>query len=174
MREASRYPANAERLLAQNLHFPRTIKGIAVELKQIRYFVSVAKHKSFSKAATELLIAQPAISRQVQLLEEELGTKILFRTTRGVELTSTGEEVYRKGLAILESADELARSVKSQAERPQGKVSIGIPPSCTELFAPLIVEHCQDWLPGVELRIIEGMTVFLEGFLAAGQAKAVR
>jgi LysR family transcriptional regulator, nitrogen assimilation regulatory protein len=140
-----------------------------VELKHIRYFVSVAKHKSFSKAALELTIAQPAISRQIQLIEEELGVKVLFRTTRGVELTESGEEFYRRGMEILESVDDLCRSVRSRAGTPKGKVAIGIPPSCTELLAPLIVSHCQQRLPEVELRIIEGLTVFLEDLLGAGR-----
>lgn len=140
-----------------------------MELKHIRYFMSVARHKSFSKAAAELMIAQPAISRQIQLLEEELGVKVLFRTTRGVELTPAGAELYRKGAEILDSVEQLSRSLRSQGTRLQGKVSIGIPPSCTELFAPVIMSCCQSELPDVELRIIEGMSVFLEDWLSIGK-----
>jgi LysR family transcriptional regulator, nitrogen assimilation regulatory protein len=139
-----------------------------VDVKHIRYFLSVATHKSFSKAAAELAIAQPAISRQIQLLEEELGVKVLFRTTRGVELTPAGEELYLKGGEIVESVDQLSRSLRSRAGQLHGKVSIGIPPSCTELLVPLIISHCQVELPDVELRIIEGITVFLEDMLGAG------
>jgi LysR family nitrogen assimilation transcriptional regulator len=140
-----------------------------VELKHIRYFASVARHQSFSKAAAELKIAQPAISRQIQLLEEELGVKVLFRTTRGVELTAAGEELYRKGIEVLESMEQLSRSLRSRAGRTHGKVSIGIPPSCSELLAPLIINHCRAELPDVELSIIEGMTVFLDEWLGSGR-----
>lgn len=68
-----------------------------MDIRQIRYFIHVAGLRSFSKAAKVLNVAQPSVSRQIQTLEEELHTQLLFRTTRGVEPTEAGLVLLRMG-----------------------------------------------------------------------------
>ncbi len=86
-----------------------------MELRQLRYFASVAAHGSFSRAASYLHLTQPAVSRQVQNLEEELGTALLLRTSNTVSLTAAGEAFYEEARDLLARADQAIRRVRPQA-----------------------------------------------------------
>jgi LysR family nitrogen assimilation transcriptional regulator len=140
-----------------------------MDLRAIRYFVSVAECRSFSSAADLLCVAQPAISRQVQSLEQELGTQVFFRTTRGVDLTDAGCLLFEKARAILRQMDELKESVRALEAEPSGKVVVGLPPSSSEVLGPKLIEECRRVLPKVELQIIEGLTLVLLPWLEQGK-----
>ena len=85
-----------------------------MELRQLRYFAAVAAHGSFNRAAKELHLTQPAVSRQVQNLEEELGTALLRRTHNTVTLTAAGEQFYEEACDLLGRADQAVRRVRAQ------------------------------------------------------------
>jgi DNA-binding transcriptional LysR family regulator len=90
------------------------------DLRRLRYFVAVARERNFTRAAERLSIAQPALSRQVRLLEQELGVELLVRTTHAVELTQAGEFLLERGADLLAAADELSRSVRSLGSGDRG------------------------------------------------------
>ena len=140
-----------------------------MDVRQIRYFTHVANLRSFSKAAQCLNVAQPALSRQIQSLEQELQTQLLFRTTRGVEPTEAGLVFLRLGEKILLSVEELREAVVNASEHPAGDVSLGLPPSLSAVFAPCLMEEAGRLYPDVRFRIIEGLSVFLEEWLALGR-----
>jgi len=72
-----------------------------MDLKQLRYFLALANEGSFSRASEQLHMAQPPLTRQIQGLEEELGTQLFVRTPRGVELTGAGEVLFQEVPNIL-------------------------------------------------------------------------
>jgi LysR family nitrogen assimilation transcriptional regulator len=140
-----------------------------VELKQIRYFISVATLRSFSKAAETLNVAQPALSRHVKMLEFELGTQLLFRTTRGVVPTESGSTLLRMGESLLMYTKELREHVSRASENPAGDVVIGMPQSISPSLAPLILMECQRVYPKLSIRVTEGLSVFLAEWLRLGK-----
>ncbi len=140
-----------------------------MDLRQIRTFVYVANLRSFSKAARALNIAQPAISRQVQALEEDLRTQLLFRTTRGVEPTEAGQTLLTLGENLLASVEQLRDAVMRAPDKAQGEATIGLPPSLSAILAPFLVDECRRVFPDVTLRIIEGLSIFLEEWLTLGR-----
>ncbi len=97
--------------------------GLDLELRLVRYFTVVAKHLNFSRAATELHVAQPSLSRQIQRLERRLGVRLLDRTPQGALLTEAGKAFLPEAQALLRAARQAALTVR--AYTPAGKVIIG-------------------------------------------------
>jgi DNA-binding transcriptional LysR family regulator len=82
-----------------------------LDLRKLRYFVAVAEHRHFGRAAEELYIAQPVLSRQIRALERELGCDLFVRTTRSVQLTAAGEQLRQEAAGVLTSVDSAIRRV---------------------------------------------------------------
>ncbi|MFI5608011.1 LysR family transcriptional regulator [Amycolatopsis sp. NPDC051903] len=97
--------------------------GTDLELRLVRYFTVVAKHLNFGRAAAELHLAQPALSRQIQRLEGRLGVRLLERTPQGSRLTDAGEAFLPQAAALLQAARQAALTARAFA--PAGKVLIG-------------------------------------------------
>lgn len=140
-----------------------------MDLKQISTFIYVAILRSFSKAARALNIAQPAVSRQVQALEDDLRTQLLFRTTRGVELTEAGLTMLTMGEEMLAMAEQVRDAVMRAPDKAAGVVTVGLPPSLSGIMAPNLVDECRSIYPDVTLHIMEGLSIFLEEWLNLGR-----
>jgi DNA-binding transcriptional LysR family regulator len=97
-----------------------------VELRQLQYLAAVARHRSFTRAADELYVTQPALSQQMRRLEEELGVALLLRLPSGVELTAAGAELVARAEPILARVDD-AR-VAMESTRVGGAASPASPP----------------------------------------------
>ncbi|MGI5966124.1 LysR family transcriptional regulator [Anaerotruncus sp. AF02-27] len=80
-----------------------------MEFKQLQSFIAVAKHNSFTKAAERLYISQPTISAHIRALEEELRTRLILRTTKSIELTCNGQELYDYAVNIMELRDRMIK-----------------------------------------------------------------
>src|SRR5580658_6481644 len=96
-----------------------------MELRHRRYYVAVAEALNFTKAATGLRVAQPALSRQVSDLEEELGVDLLRRTSHGVVLTEEGKLFLEEAQRILKHADESVTRVRALARGEFGELQVG-------------------------------------------------
>ena len=140
-----------------------------MDLKQVRTFIYVANLRSFSKAARALDIAQPAVTRQVQALEEEFRTQLLFRTTRGTEPTEAGLVLVSMGEQMLAMAEQLREAVMRAPDKAKGVATVGMPPSLMPVFALRMLEECKRIFPDVTLRVTEGLSVFLEEWLSLGR-----
>ena len=140
-----------------------------MDIHQIRCFKRVAELRSFTAAARHLNITQPALSRQVQSLEDELGTQLLLRTTRGVQATAAGKVMMEMGGNLLDYLEGIRKAVASAANDPSGEVVVGLPPSLSGILAPCLIDECRTHLPQVRIRIIEGLSMFIEEWLALGR-----
>jgi LysR family nitrogen assimilation transcriptional regulator len=110
-----------------------------MNLKQLEYFVQVAELGSFSKAASVLEVAQPALSRQVRALETELKQQLFARNGRGVALTDAGKRLFDHSVAVLQLVSHAREDLGASRDEPVGRVIIGLPPSIgRQLTLPLI------------------------------------
>jgi LysR family nitrogen assimilation transcriptional regulator len=139
-----------------------------MELRQLRYFVSVARNESFKKAAIELRIAQPALSRQIGLLEHELKTPLFTRHTRGSVPTEEGRLLLEEANRILHLTEQAKQKLLFHRSLISGPVGIGLAPTLAEWIAPELMERVRATHPDVNLRFFEGLTPRLRTLLVTG------
>ncbi|MDC0660497.1 LysR family transcriptional regulator [Leisingera sp. SS27] len=143
-----------------------------LSLKQFRAFVAVARCGSFSRAAQELAVSQPALSLSIQQFEEVIGVSLLKRTTRLVELTAQGQELLPKAEKILEDVEASVLSVRASAQDQLNQVRVAVLPSAAVRILPPAMRgfaaempqakvHLQDDnARGVEAQVLEGRADF--------------
>lgn len=126
----------------------------AMTLNQLYYFKSVCKYKNITKAAESLHISQPAITRAVKELEEELGIALLTRTNKNVFLTNEGELFLQKSTAILSQLESLKDEMRDLGELRRTAIRIGVPPAIGTVVLPQIeLAAAQEF--GIGLEIVE-------------------
>ena len=139
-----------------------------MELKQLQSFLRIADLGSFSKAGIALDIAQPALSRQIRLLEVELGTALFVRHGRGVRLTERGRVLVDHARGIIYQCDRAAAVVRSPEQAVTGHIVVGLPPSlCRLLAVPLLTAGARQY-PALKIAIREGLSSYLLDWIAAG------
>ncbi len=139
-----------------------------MELRQLRYFLAICEHGTFSKAADRVFVAQSALSHQLAQLEAELGAPLFHRSRRGVALTEAGEIFQSHAVSILRQVDDARASVASVGDTPAGKVVLGIPHSASNALALPILMAVRAELPRVELELTEELTGNLTRQLLGG------
>jgi LysR family nitrogen assimilation transcriptional regulator len=136
-----------------------------MNLKEIRYFVHVARAGSFNRAAGELNIAQPALSRQVRKLEEELGVDLFVRHGRGISLTNAGSVLLDGAETINQLISRTSERVRAGGENVAGHIAFGVPPAAGLLIAPPAVQAFRKEWPHVSLHVREGISSSLQEWL---------
>jgi LysR family transcriptional regulator, nitrogen assimilation regulatory protein len=144
-------------------------EGRFVNLKQLEYFVSVAELGSFSKASLILNIAQPALSRQVRLLETDLHVTLLMRNGRGVVLTEAGKRLFDHSVVILQLMSRVREDLESTRGEPAGRLVVGLPPSMGRLLTLPLVDGFRRSLPKARLAIVEGLSAHLAEWISTGR-----
>ncbi len=139
-----------------------------MEMRQLHYFVALADEASVSRAAVKLSVAQPAISRQLRLLEEELGVTLFHRTGRGMKLTSAGRFFDDRLRKILGDLNDLEHDVRALKGVVEGKVTLGVPPTESHILLPPLLERLRREHPGVELRTVEAFSGDVSELLTTG------
>lgn len=124
-----------------------------MELRHLRYFVAVAEALNFTKAAAKLSVAQPALSRQVQDLEDEIGVDLLKRSPRGVTLTAEGKLFLAETLETLKRVDESVDKVRALSRGEYGELHIGYAPSPTVEILPPALAAFRHAAPGVKVTL---------------------
>jgi DNA-binding transcriptional LysR family regulator len=144
---------------------------VAIELRHLRYFVAAAEHRQLTRAAAQLDLTQPALSRALRSLEHDLGVALLRRHTRGVELTRAGRRFYPEARRALVAAREALEATRAAA-RPVRMSRLGFQAPWTAA-ATEVVNAAHDAHPGTLIRLVEldGPTVASD--LWAGRVDAV-
>src|SRR5258705_12801115 len=112
-----------------------------MDLARLKYFVAVAESGSFSRAAAALHLTQPSLSRQVQLLERELGQRLLERHGRGVQPTEAGTALLAHARAIFELAERATSDMAERQRNPRGRLTIGLPHRVAHVITADLVER---------------------------------
>ena len=142
---------------------------LGMELHQLRYLVLVAEERSFTRAAARANVAQPALSRQVRKLEDELGVPFVDRTSRRVRVTEHGAALVERARRVLTEIDDARAEVRDVRELLGGRVVIGLTPTTgpldvAQVLGAFHVEH-----PAVEVAFREGLSVTLADQLRADE-----
>lgn len=127
----------------------------ATELRQLRYFIAVAEERHFGRAAARLWISQPGLSQQIKKLEAALGTQLLVRDKRRVELTQAGQTLLEQARLVLDQAVRMEETVQLVARGAKGSVRLGTTVASAPLTLPL-VEEFRRRSPDVELALHPG------------------
>lgn len=128
-----------------------------VELRQLQYFVKVAKMQHVTQAAEELRISQSAVSRQIHLLEQELGVSLFIQQGRNLQLTAVGKLFLKRIEAILEDIDKAVAEVHHFLDPEYGEVRIGFPHSLGVFLVPDIVSKFREEHPKVKFKFRQGV-----------------
>jgi DNA-binding transcriptional LysR family regulator len=132
-----------------------------VELHQLRCFVAVADELHFGKAARKLAMLPSALGRHVRLLEEDLGTRLLERTTRHVSLTESGAAFLDDARALLAQADRVAARARAQARKRSAVIRVGAIDSAAAGLLPLLLHDFRERCPDVSVQLVEEKTIRL-------------
>ncbi len=125
-----------------------------IHLRQLLYFIKIVEAGSFSRAASLVHVAQPALSQQIAELEETLGVSLLNRSTRGARPTAAGELLYAEALDIVRRIDHLPELVRTRDDDVKGLVRVGLSSVLAATLADAIVHACKVALPNVMLHLV--------------------
>jgi len=139
-----------------------------MELRHLRYFEAVARYSHVTRAAAELHIAQPALSKQISQLEQELGVALFDRVGRNVRLTEAGEALLPHARAVMAQVEAGRAEMAERIGLRRGRATIGTPPTVgTKLLPPVLAAFNRQY-PGIELRLHEAGVQTLLDLLETG------
>jgi len=140
-----------------------------MEIRSLSYFVRIAELGSITRAASHLRVAQPALTRQVQRLEDELGVSLFTRVNRGVRLTEAGQKLLESATRILRDVERTSDEIRAQDAHPSGKIILGITPTLCPVLAPDLFSRMRQHYPMIELKIVHAGMVRLEEMIIDGR-----
>lgn len=140
-----------------------------MDLRQLQLFRRIVAEGSFSRAAAALGIAQPALSRQVRALEEELGIRLLHRNGRGVSPTEEGRRFAEAVSPVLDDLDRVREEAMAAQGVARGKLRVAMPPSVAAALGPALMRHLRAEMPEVELNLRDGFTGTIHEWLTRGE-----
>ena len=140
-----------------------------MELRQLRYFVTVAYRKHFTQAAEDLVLTQPTLSQQIRQLERELGVILIERTSRQVRLTPAGEALLVRAEQILAEVEWAHREMQEYTGLARGRVVIGSLQSLEAFRFPALLSRFHKQYPGIEIVLREEATERLLELLTRGE-----
>src|SRR3984885_14117794 len=144
-------------------------KGAAMELRSLHYFVRIAELGSITRAAAHLHVAQPALTRHVQRLEDELNVALFTRANRGVRLTEAGQKLLDGATRILRDLERTGDEIRAQDAHPSGKIILGVTPTLCPVLVPELFARMRRDYPMIELKVMHAGMVRLEEFVIDGR-----
>ncbi|MCS6826793.1 MAG: LysR substrate-binding domain-containing protein [Caldilinea sp.] len=139
------------------------------ELRQLRYLLAVAEAENFTRAAEKLFVSQPALSQQIQQLEEALGATLLDRRGRSVRLTAEGEVVVRAARRVFAQLEQMETELQELSGLRRGTLSLGVVQTVNAYLMPAVVADFVCRYAGVHLRVEEAAQEQIEEGLAGGR-----
>ncbi|MCC7484684.1 MAG: LysR family transcriptional regulator [Burkholderiales bacterium] len=136
-----------------------------MDVRQLKYFITVATHENFSKAAQQLFISQPALSRRIHALEDELGVRLFERHLRGATLTSEGRRLLDRARYLLRSFDQLKSDIQDSQGRPSGPVIIGMTPNYVSVIGAQAALQIKRVFPDAQPHVVQAFTPDLHDML---------
>jgi DNA-binding transcriptional LysR family regulator len=127
----------------------------SMELRHLRYFVAVAGEENVSRAALKLHVSQPALSRQVRDLEDEIGFKLFERSAKSVKLTEAGRSFLPEARAVLQRAEDAVKTARAVAKGGRGELHVGYAPSFAVRFLPPALRAFQAEMPDVRVKLYD-------------------
>jgi len=140
-----------------------------MDLRQLRTFSCVAELGSLSKASDTLRVAQPALSRQIKLLEHELRADLFTRNGRGMVLTDAGRLLLARTAGIVRQIDQVRDEIQSAGGPPSGRVVLGLVPTVSCVISARLARRTVDKYPGISLCIVESYSGHLMEWLHRGE-----
>lgn len=140
-----------------------------MDLRQLRYFVTIVEMGSFSKAAHRLRVAQPALSQHVRNMELDLGVELLFRSPQGVRATEAGETLVRHARLLLNQMEVAREAVRRSQGEPEGEVRFGLPGTVSQMLCVPLISEARRRYPKIKLRVAEAMSGFVLDWLREGK-----
>jgi len=122
-----------------------------MELRQIKYFLAVAEEKNFHRAAERVHITQPALSRQISQLEQDIGAVLLLRTNRKVELTPAGQEFFERATRIMADIGRARLATQRAVTDQVGVLVVGYIPSAAYVIVPQVLKYLRSFFPNAEV-----------------------
>lgn len=129
-----------------------------ISIKQLRYLDAAARHRHFGKAAQAVAVSQPALSMQIQELENSLNIQIFERLPQGVRLTADGAEIATRAARILSEINDLTDFAKQRQQPLSGTLNLGVIPTIAPYLLPPLLRHLRDTEAALKLNIRESQT----------------
>ena len=141
-----------------------------MDIKQLEYFLHVASTLNITHAAMRAHVSQPALSRQIRLLEHELGMKLFKRKVRGVELTESGLRLLDRGRELLADVGRLKAEIMARADEPTGSVRLASSNSLSHILTARVVARYRALYPAVSIRVNENTSMVVREAIANNAA----
>jgi LysR family transcriptional regulator, nitrogen assimilation regulatory protein len=145
------------------------VRSAVMELRSLHHFVRIAELGSITRAAAHLRLAQPALTRHVQRLEEELGVALFTRANRGVRLTEAGERLLESATRILRDVERTGDEIRARDAQPSGRIILGVTATLCPVLVPELFYRLRRDFARVELKVMHAGMVRLEQFVIDGR-----
>jgi len=140
-----------------------------METRALRYFQTVAECGSYSRGAELLRISQPAVSRQIGKLEDEIGAKLFRRHAHGVSLTAAGDVLLKRCHTVLRELDQARTEIRNGVQGPSGSIAFAVPPAAAHFLVPALVQRFSARYPNVFLKLAGGFSGHIHEWLIRDQ-----
>lgn len=140
-----------------------------MDLRRLELLMHVADFGSFSKAAAVLGLAQPALGRQIQKLEEECGVRLLYRHGRGVSLTPEGLHLITRAKPLIRQLESIANDLQAATDAPSGAVVLGLTPTVCNLIGARLLAALAGKYPNLTVNIVSGYSGHVHEWLVDGR-----
>jgi LysR family nitrogen assimilation transcriptional regulator len=142
---------------------------VAMNIRQLQYFLGVLKDRSITKAATRMYVAQPALGLQIRKLEEEFKVDLITRHSRGIVATEAGMRLAAQAEILLRQFEKISQDMLEYSGEPQGLVAVGLTSGTSLVLAAKLVESCRREYPGINLRLTEALSEQLMEWVVDGR-----
>lgn len=141
-----------------------------MEIQQLKYFVEVVRQQSFTKAAAQLFVTQPMLTRSIKHLEEELNVRLIERTSKSFYLTDAGRILYDRALDFLLQYDDLFQTMDDVRSVRVGEVRLSIPGVLLDVYFPPLLTRFHRHFPGIDISVVEEGSKLTAASVGSGRA----